>query len=126
MFENVSKPIETSALKLLGGFADILYGKPSDLSRDSHNREVILPRDMYAHANAQTEWWYYTGHCKTASGKRFGFELVFFKRQTDYDRLGILPLRLLANPMYAAHFAITDIDNKSFQFRDRKSFLMSV
>ena len=76
---------------------------------------------LYAHANVQTEWWYYTGHCETASGRRFGFELVFFKRRTGLDRLGFLPLRLVANPMYAAHFAITDIDGERFTYDHRRS-----
>ena len=46
--------------------------------------------------------------CGRLGGRRFGFELVFFKRRTDLDRFGVVPLRLIANPLYLAHFAVTD------------------
>src|SRR3712207_7275657 len=49
---------------------------------------TTLFRSLYAHREAQTEWWYYTGHMRTERGRRFGFELVFFKRRTDLDRFG--------------------------------------
>jgi len=47
-------------------------------------------------------------HIKTEDGREFGFELVFFKRRTDLDRFSVVPVRLLGNPYYFAHFAITD------------------
>jgi predicted secreted hydrolase len=47
--------------------------------------------------------------------------LVFFKRRTDLDRFGIIPLRLIANPLYLAHFAITDEARASFRYEHRKS-----
>jgi predicted secreted hydrolase len=81
-----------------------------------------LPEDLFAHADVQTEWWYYTGHCETASGRRFGFELVFFKRRTDLDSIGIFPVRAIANPMYFAHFAISDVDKGEFRYEHTRSF----
>ncbi|MCB1024389.1 MAG: hypothetical protein KDB79_08365 [Acidobacteria bacterium] len=122
IYETAFRSLEYGAGKILGRLADILRGKPSDLSSTIEPQSISFPRDLYAHSNVQTEWWYYTGHCCTASGKRFGFELVFFKRQTDHDFLSFLPLRLLANPMYAAHFALTNIEAETFQFADLKSF----
>ncbi|MEZ5346972.1 MAG: lipocalin family protein [Pyrinomonadaceae bacterium] len=122
VYETAFRSLEYGAGKFLSGVAYFLRGKPLDLSTTIEPHMISFPQDIYAHQNVQTEWWYYTGHCKTESGKRFGFELVFFKRQTDDDFLSFLPLRLLANPMYAAHFAITDIENKKFYFRDLKSF----
>lgn len=83
--------------------------------------EVVLPRDLAAHANVQTEWWYYTGHAITDSGREFGFELVFFKRRTDLDKFAVVPLRLFGNPFYFGHFAITDLGKKSFRYAHRKS-----
>jgi predicted secreted hydrolase len=47
--------------------------------------------------------------------------MVFFKRRTDLDRFGIIPLRLIANPLYLAHFAITDESRASFRYEHRKS-----
>jgi predicted secreted hydrolase len=82
---------------------------------------VTLPRDLAAHSNVQTEWWYYTGHFSTDTGREFGFELVFFKRRTDEDRFAVVPLRLIGNPFYFAHFALTDKIGKSFRYSHRKS-----
>ena len=36
---------------------------------------VDLPRDDGPH-DRLTEWWYYTGHLRSADGDRFGFEYV--------------------------------------------------
>ncbi|MBV9211853.1 MAG: carotenoid 1,2-hydratase [Acidobacteria bacterium] len=101
--------------------ADVVVGEASTLRDGTEHAGVELPRDLYAHRNAQTEWWYYTGHMLTDAGRRFGFELVFFKRRTDLDRFGVVPLRLLANPLYLAHFAITDESRASFRYEHRKS-----
>ena len=38
-----------------------------------------FPRDHYAHPEFRTEWWYWTGNLRDASGRRFGFELTFFR-----------------------------------------------
>jgi predicted secreted hydrolase len=121
MSTNFVEPLEQIATNLLDNLADALVGKASTLRDGTEHAGVELPRDLYAHREAQTEWWYYTGHMRTASGRRFGFELVFFKRRTDLDRFGIVPLRLIANPLYLAHFALTDESRGSFRYEHRKS-----
>ena len=122
MYESLVRPIGELTVGLLQRMADVLSPESHELHETRSCKDVDLPADLCAHPNVQTEWWYYTGHCITESQKRFGFELVFFKRRTDFDRFGILPLRLLANPIYAAHFAISDIDRKYFQYDHRRSF----
>ncbi len=121
MSTNFVEPLENIAATVLDRIADTIVGEASTLRDGTEHAGVELPRDLYAHKNAQTEWWYYTGHMRTASGRRFGFELVFFKRRTDLDRFGVVPLRLIANPLYLAHFAITDESRKSFRYEHRKS-----
>jgi predicted secreted hydrolase len=68
------------------------------------------PRDHGAHPDYRTEWWYYTGHVTTSSGRRFGYELTFF-------RIGLRPgdpqplpgqSRWRGHELYPAHFALTD------------------
>ena len=100
---------------------DTLVGKAETLRDGTEHKPVSLPRDLAAHDNVQTEWWYYTGHGETVSGKHFGFELVFFKRRTDLDKFSLVPLRLLGNPIYFAHFALTDVNDKKFRYAHRKS-----
>ena len=106
---------------LFDSVTETLHGKASSLRDGTENYPVSLPRDLAAHADAQTEWWYYTGHATTVSGREFGFELVFFKRRTDLDNFSVLPLRLIGNPYYFAHFAVTDITDETFRYAHRKS-----
>jgi len=121
MSTNFVAPLEQFATDLLDNLADTIVGKASTLRDGTEHAGVELPRDLYAHREAQTEWWYYTGHMQTTGGRRFGFELVFFKRRTDLDRFGVVPLRLIANPLYLAHFAITDETRSRFRYEHRKS-----
>ncbi|HYE16648.1 MAG TPA: lipocalin family protein [Pyrinomonadaceae bacterium] len=121
MSSNLIESFGQTAAEVLDGIADAIVGKASTLRDGTEHASVELPRDLYAHAGAQTEWWYYTGHMRTASGRRFGFELVFFKRRTDLDRFGVVPLRLIANPLYLAHFAVADESRSRFRYEHRKS-----
>lgn len=120
-FGSFIKDAENAASRLFESLTDTVSGKAEDLRDGTEFYSVNLPRDLAAHNNAQTEWWYYTGHAETDSGKKFGFELVFFKRRTDLDKFSVVPLRLIGNPFYFAHFAITDKSEKTFKYGHRKS-----
>ena len=121
MGRNLFETFEQAAAGIFDAFTDAVVGEASTLRNGTEHAGVELPRDLYAHGEAQTEWWYYTGHMRTARGHRFGFELVFFKRRTDLDRFGLIPLRLFANPLYLAHFAVTDESLGLFRYEHRKS-----
>ncbi len=77
-----------------------------------------FPRDHGSHEEFKTEWWYYTGNLVTASGRRYGFELTFF-------RFGILPPFIPSETKWdihnvgLAHFAITDVAAKSFRYHEK-------
>ncbi len=120
-FQETVKTLEKGAADFFETVAQNFVGKAETLRDGTELDAVSLPRDLYAHRHAQTEWWYYTGHGETTSGKRFGFELVFFKRRTDLDKFSLVPLRLFGNPLFFAHFAITEIDGKKFRYAHRKS-----
>jgi predicted secreted hydrolase len=120
-FQEIVKNIEKNASDFFENLTDTFVGKAETLRDGTELDAVNLPRDLYAHAGAQTEWWYYTGHGETTSGKRFGFELVFFKRRTDLDKFSLVPLRVFGNPLFFAHFAITEADEKKFRYAHRKS-----
>lgn len=112
---------ERAASGFFDTLTDALAGKADSLRDGTEHDPVTLPRDLAAHRNAQTEWWYYTGHCGTDAGREFGFELVFFKRRTDLDKFSVVPVRLLGNPFYFGHFAITDKTDKRFRYAHVKS-----
>lgn len=121
LFENILNDARQAAQAVVANFLSAVTGEPETLRNGTEHDAVTLPRDLAAHKDAQTEWWYYTGHAETTSGREFGFELVFFKRRTDLDSFSIVPLRILGNPYYFAHFAITDIADRKFRYSHRKS-----
>ncbi len=76
-----------------------------------------FPRDHFEHQDFRTEWWYYTGNVQDAQGKRFGFELVFFR--SGQTRTNDNPSVWAAKDLYLAHAALTDIDGKRFYYDER-------
>jgi predicted secreted hydrolase len=81
-------------------------------------RVFEFPRDHGAHPGYKTEWWYYVGHLKAASGETFGYQLTFFRaalRQLDLKARSAWSL----NTIYFAHLAVTDPARRTFAFRDK-------
>jgi predicted secreted hydrolase len=72
-----------------------------------------FPRDHFEHRDFRTEWWYYTGNLRGRDGKRFGFELVFF-RQGRGAEAAVKRSSWRVEDLYLAHLALTDIDGKRF------------
>ncbi len=77
-----------------------------------------FPRDHYAHDSYRTEWWYFTGHVQTTGGRRFGYELTFFRVGLEPRASSWAPgtSKWRAYQLYPAHFAITDIGDKQFAY----------
>jgi predicted secreted hydrolase len=122
MSDSFFQPIQDAAASVLGGITSLVGNENQGLSEPPSDGAILLPNDLFAQAGAETEWWYYTGHCKTDAGREFGFELVFFKRRTDRDIVGGLPMAAVANPMYFAHFAVSDITRGIFHYSQKRSF----
>ncbi len=77
-----------------------------------------FPQDHYSHNDYKTEWWYYTGHLKTESNKRYGYELTFFRVGNDILSLP-LSSSWRADQIYAAHFALSDENKRTFYFDEK-------
>ncbi len=74
---------------------------------------VVLPRDFAAHPDFKNEWWYYTGHLTGADGRRYGFELTFFRIRTVNMWHKHVPVWWFMYPHgLVAHLAISDKTNK--------------
>ncbi len=81
-----------------------------------------FPRDHRVHTDFKTEWWYFTGNLFDQSGRRFGYELTFFRH-------GIIPpaqrhdgrSRFVVNDLKFAHFTITDASGRRFRFDEKAS-----
>jgi predicted secreted hydrolase len=78
-----------------------------------------FPRDHFDHPDFQTEWWYYTGNVKSADGRRFGFELTFFRQGVDRDAAKTKPWDV--RDLYLAHLALSDLDSQEFYHAERTS-----
>ncbi len=55
--------------------------------------EVVFPRDHGSHPAYRIEWWYITGHLFSETGRRFGFQVTFFRNA----------LRPLAGQAHSGH-----------------------
>src|SRR5665213_2607383 len=65
-----------------------------------------FPRDHFEHEDFRTEWWYYTGNVTDEAGKRFGFELVFFRQGERHETANRSAWAV--QQIYLAHAALTD------------------
>ena len=79
-----------------------------------------FPKDHGPHPEFQTEWWYFTGNLETSQGRRFGYQLTFF-RMALAPGAPARPSRWGADQVYMAHCAVTDVNGKRFIFAERFS-----
>ena len=79
--------------------------------------EWSFPEDHWARAGYKTEWWYFTGHLESKSGRRFGYQFTIF-------RVGLLPERLellsdwTTENLFMGHAAIGDFDSGRHHFSE--------
>ena len=80
--------------------------------------KYVFPRDHGAHPDFKTEWWYYNGHLRDASGNEYGYQMTFF-------RVALVPApspsgssRWRFRDVYLAHLTVTDVQGKTFLFKE--------
>jgi predicted secreted hydrolase len=54
-------------------------------------RPFVFPADHGSHPDYRTEWWYYTGNLAVRDGRRFGFQLTFFRTALAPPPPGLVP-----------------------------------
>lgn len=92
----------------------------ADWAAADGTRAWAFPRDHGAHPEYRTEWWYFTGIVAAADGRRFGYQLTFFRQ-------GVAPVAAdPASPwsvrdVYLAHFTLTDVAGRRFVVGERVS-----
>lgn len=98
--------------KLLGSEAD------AGFARALKPRPFTFPADHGPHPEFRNEWWYLTGNLDGESGRRFGFELTFF-------RFALAPAVPASDSawrthlVYIAHLALTDAGGNHFYVAQR-------
>jgi len=76
-----------------------------------------FPRDHASHPDYKIEWWYYTGNLARNDGKRFSYQLTFFRVGVESQPTN--PSRWAVRDLFMTHFAITDIGGKQHYFTER-------
>ncbi|HRJ08586.1 MAG TPA: lipocalin-like domain-containing protein, partial [Prosthecobacter sp.] len=76
-----------------------------------------FPRDHAQHPRHKIEWWYFTGNLDTREGRRFGYQLTFF-------RIGAVAQPAVQSPwalrdVWMAHLAVTDAQGRAYHHADR-------
>lgn len=97
-------------------------GKPANaaFARSLQPRAFVFPQDHGPHPEFAAEWWYYTGNLDSQDGRRFGYQLTFFRFGLTPDA----PARSsawAANSIYMAHLALSDIGAQKFYAFERFS-----
>ncbi len=76
-----------------------------------------FPEDHWARGGYKTEWWYFTGHLVSETGRRFGYQFTFF-------RVGLLPERpdlasdWTTGNLIMGHAAISDLASGKHLFSE--------
>lgn len=81
-------------------------------------RPFAFPDDHGPHPEFKTEWWYFTGNLENEAGRRFGYQLTFFRialSPTPVPRASAWG----ADQLYMGHFALSDLDGGRFFAEER-------
>jgi predicted secreted hydrolase len=76
-----------------------------------------FPRDHASHPDYKIEWWYYTGNVRTSSGRRFGYQVTFFR--VGIDKSPSNPSVWAVRDLHMAHLAVSDPDGKRYRFDEK-------
>ncbi len=79
----------------------------------------VFPRDHFSHPDFKIEWWYYTGNLMTQSGRRFGYQVTFFR--VGVDRAPSNPSRWAVRDLFMTHVAVSDVRGQRYPFDERLS-----
>ena len=82
-------------------------------------RKFAFPEDHRAHPDYRIEWWYYTGNLEAENGRRFGYQLTFFRTGLHKDPQN--PSRWSVRDLYTAHFAVSDVGAEKHHCFQRNS-----
>lgn len=91
-------------------------------TRATPGKALLFPQDLGPHNTFQTEWWYYTGNLSDENGRRFGYQLTFFRRAiTPPDQQGKRMSGWATDQVYLAHFTLSDVADEGFYYFERFS-----
>jgi len=78
-----------------------------------------FPRDHASHPDFKIEWWYYTGNLDAADGRRFGYQVTFFR--VGVDPAPTNPSKWAVRDLFITHLAVSDVSGGHYRFDERLS-----
>jgi len=97
------------ALALVAASATV-FAHSSSWKSAEPGRAFQFPADHASHPDYRIEWWYYTGNLKTKDGRRFGYQVTFFRVGVELAPAN--PSRWAVRDLYMTHIALTDVAGK--------------
>lgn len=79
--------------------------------------QFAFPRDHASHPDYKIEWWYYTGNVETTAGRRFGYQVTFFR--VGVDPAPANPSAWAVRDLYMAHLAVSDPQGRRYRFDEK-------
>jgi predicted secreted hydrolase len=101
-------------------FSNVLSESDKGFARALKPRKFSFPLDHGAHDQYRTEWWYFTGNLSSVEGRRFGYELTFFRFALSPDA-PVSKSAWRSNQVYMAHLTLTDAGKDRFYTDERFS-----
>lgn len=95
-------------------------GDTTGYARAFEPRPFVFPADHGEHPDFATEWWYFTGNLETSDGRRFGYQLTFFRRALA-PGTEIRASAWATRQAWMAHFAVTNVSASRFLAFERFS-----
>ena len=78
-----------------------------------------FPRDHAAHPDYKIEWWYYTGNVRAADGRRFGYQITFFRVGVHHTPAN--PSKWAVRDLYMTHLAVSDAQGRRYRYAEKLS-----
>jgi len=79
--------------------------------------QFSFPKDHASHPDFKIEWWYYTGNVKTKEGRRFGYQVTFFRVGIDHTPAN--PSKWAVRDLYMTHLAVSDAQGQKYRYAEK-------
>jgi predicted secreted hydrolase len=101
-------------------FSHVLSNDDEGFARALKPQKFSFPSDHGPHNPYRSEWWYFTGNLKNPQGRKFGYELTFFRFALKPDTIESKSA-WRSNQLYMAHLTLTDVEKDQFYTDERIS-----
>jgi len=98
-----------------------LETEPTSFRQAVSGYRFQFPDDHGSHDTFRTEWWYYTGHLTAEDGRKYGYELTFFRQGIDDPSVNNNPSRWAIRHLYLAHAALSEHARHRFRYAEKVS-----